>query len=73
MTREEFLTLANTHYDKLADLQSKYPFYSFKEGFVKVWTELGGGARECKLVWILPRKTSEKKRRSNPIRKNRPG
>lgn len=42
MTREEFLALANAQYDKLADLQSKPTFFEFEEGFVKVWTELGG-------------------------------
>ncbi|WP_255713294.1 hypothetical protein [Dyadobacter sp. CY312] len=40
MTREEFLSLANEQYDRLADLQSRETFYAFEEGFVKVWTEL---------------------------------
>ena len=49
MTREEFLALANTQYDKLTDLQSKETFYAFEEGFVKVWTELGGQVMQASL------------------------
>jgi hypothetical protein len=49
MTREEFLALANEQYDKLADLQSKETFYAYEEGFVKVWTELGGQVMQASL------------------------
>jgi hypothetical protein len=49
MTREEFLALANAQYDKLADLQSESTFYAYEEGFVKVWTELGGQVMQASL------------------------
>jgi hypothetical protein len=50
VTREGFLALANAHYDKLTDLQSKESFYVFEEGFVKIWTELGGQVMQASLV-----------------------
>lgn len=49
MTREEFLTLANAQYDKLTDLQSERTFYAYEEGFVKIWTELGGQIMQASL------------------------
>ena len=49
MTREEFIALANAQYDKLADLQSEKTFYAYEEGFVKVWTELGGQVMQASL------------------------
>jgi hypothetical protein len=49
MTREELHALVDAHYDKLTDLQSKRTFYAFEEGFVKVWTELGGQVMQASL------------------------
>jgi hypothetical protein len=49
MTREELHALVDSQYDKLADLQSKKSFYAFEEGFVKVWTELGGQVMQASL------------------------
>ena len=49
MTREELHALVDSQYDKLADLQSKETFYAFEEGFVKLWTELGGQVMQASL------------------------
>jgi hypothetical protein len=49
MTREELHALVDAHYDNLTDLQSKETFYAFEEGFVKVWTELGGQVMQASL------------------------
>lgn len=65
MTREEFLALANAQYDKLADLQSKETFYAFEEGFVKVWTALGGQVMQASLG-KTPSKDKRKKTAVKP-------
>lgn len=49
MTREELHALVDAQYDKLNDLQSKESFYAYEEGFVKVWTELGGQVMQASL------------------------
>ncbi|WP_428666642.1 hypothetical protein [Runella sp.] len=49
MTREELHALVDSQYDKLADLQAKESFYAFEEGFVKIWTELGGQVLQASL------------------------
>jgi len=49
MTREELHALVDAQYDKLTDLQSKGSFYAFEEGFVKIWTELGGQVMQASL------------------------
>lgn len=49
MTREELHALVDAQYDKLAALQSKTTFYAFEEGFVKVWTELGGQVMQASI------------------------
>jgi hypothetical protein len=41
MTRKEFHTLADAHYDQLAALQDKPTFFDFEESFTQVWTQLG--------------------------------
>lgn len=64
MTREEFLALANAQYDKLADLQSKETFYAFEEGFVKVWTDLGGQVMQAS----LKKGTSKDKRKKTIVK-----
>jgi hypothetical protein len=66
MTREEFLALANAQYDKLADLQSKETFYAFEEGFVKVWTELGGQVMQAS----LDKAPSKDKRKKTAVKPN---
>lgn len=65
MTREEFLALANAQYDKLTDLQTKESFYEFEEGFVKVWTELGGQVIQASLG-KAPSKDKRKKTTAKP-------
>lgn len=65
MTREEFLALANAQYDKLAYLQSEETFYAFEEGFVKVWTELGGTIMQASLD-KAPSKDKQKKTAAKP-------
>lgn len=64
MTREEFLALANAQYDKLAGLQSEETFYAFEEGFVKVWTELGGQVMQAS----LKKGTSNDKRKKTIVK-----
>ncbi|HEV7382419.1 MAG TPA: hypothetical protein VGN64_21635 [Dyadobacter sp.] len=64
MTREELHALVDAQYDKLTGLQSEKTFYAYEEGFVKVWTELGGQVMQAS----LKKGTSTDKRKKTSVK-----
>ena len=48
----------------MADLQSENGFYAYEEGFVKVWTELGGQVMQAS----LKKGTSKDKRKKTTVK-----
>jgi hypothetical protein len=54
----------NWRFAAATDLQSKETFYAFEEGFVKVWTELGGQVMQAS----LKKGNSRDKRKKTTVR-----
>jgi len=63
MTREEFLSIADSYYADFESLKDSSNFYDYEKSFVDLWQKLG---KECMEMNLLPARIDVKKN-SYPI------
>jgi len=68
LSKEKFLELASTKYDRFKELKSIKSFYDYEKAFDEIWTEYGRETLE-KSISIPPKDRRKKKLMS--LRKNR--
>lgn len=61
ITKEEFLKLAETEYEKIAALAEEKSFYEYEKRFEKIWIDMGRNVLEGSISDVKNKNRRKKK------------